>query len=81
MIEGEETWLSASLRYMAEQSESNTDELFCVQSENNYVEKFYFLISAIMQINMDRRMKHMEYEITDLQQLSKGRELLLRQSV
>lgn len=31
-----------------------------------------------MIINMDRRMKHMVYEITDLQQLSKGRELLLK---
>lgn len=49
----------------------------CNQKTHNYVEKFYFLISAMI-INMDRRMKHMEYEITDLQQLSKGRELLLK---
>lgn len=36
-----------------------------------------------MIINMDRRMKHMEYEITDLQQLSlsKCREILLRKSI
>lgn len=31
-----------------------------------------------MIINMDRRIKQMEYEITDLQQLSKCRELLLK---
>lgn len=34
VIEDEETGLSASLRYVAEQSESNNDELFIVRSEN-----------------------------------------------
>lgn len=40
MIEDEETGLSAFLRYIAEQSESNTDELFFVRSKtHSYLEK------------------------------------------
>lgn len=76
VIEDEETGLSASLRYVAEQSESNNDELFIVRSENTQLRREIDLMRAMI-INMDKRMKHMESEITDLRSRSMRENILI----
>ncbi|XP_062566342.1 uncharacterized protein MCAP_0864-like [Saccostrea cucullata] len=56
-------------RYVAEQSESNSDELYYVRSENAQLRSELDLMRAMM-INMDRRMQNMESEITDMRSRS-----------
>ncbi|XP_062616373.1 uncharacterized protein LOC134278072 [Saccostrea cucullata] len=69
LIEDHETGLTTSLKYVAEQSESNSDELYFVRSENAHLRRELDLMRAMM-IHMDRRMQNMESEITDLRSRS-----------
>lgn len=79
MIEDEVTELSASLRYVVEQIESNTDKLFFVQSENTQLCGEIDLMRAVT-INMDRRLQHIKSETTDLMSRSMRENIFIHNS-
>lgn len=54
-----------SLKYVSEKSEGINDEIHCIRSENAQLRGEVELLRAMI-IKMDRKMSHLEHEITDL---------------
>ncbi|XP_062602165.1 uncharacterized protein LOC134263799 [Saccostrea cucullata] len=68
--------ISSNLKYVAEQSESNYDEMYFIRSENTQLRREVDLLRAML-IKMDRKINHMESEITDLRSRSMRDNILI----
>ena len=64
IIEDPDSGFAQALKYVSEQAESDSDELYYVKSENAQLRRELDLLRATV-INMNRRIKHMDSEITD----------------
>lgn len=69
LIEDEDSGVLKLLKYVSEQSECNYDEIHCIRSENAQLRGEVDLLRA-MTIKIDRKMVHLEHEITDLRSRS-----------
>ena len=75
-IEDPDSGFAQALKYVSEQAESDSDELYYVKSENAQLRRELDLLRATV-MNMDRRIKHMDSEITDLRSRSMRDNILI----
>ncbi|XP_022335963.2 uncharacterized protein LOC111132447 [Crassostrea virginica] len=75
-IEDPDSGFAQALKYVYEQAENDSDELYYVKSENVQLRRELGLLRATV-INMDRRIKHMDSEITDLRSRSMRDNILI----
>jgi chromosome segregation ATPase len=76
LINDEELGLKKSLNYVAEQSESNYDEVYNIRRENAQLRSEVDLLRATM-IKMDRKITHQEKELNDLRSRSTRDNILI----
>ena len=76
IIEDEDSGVVKSLKYVSEQSECNYDEIHSIHSENAQLRGEVDLLRAMI-IKMDRKMGHLEHEVTDLRSRSMRDNILI----
>lgn len=76
IIEDEDSGVVKSLKYVSEQSECNYDEIHSIRSENAQLRGEVDLLRAMI-IKMDRKMGHLEHEVTDLRSRSMRDNILI----
>ncbi|XP_061188024.1 uncharacterized protein LOC133196101 [Saccostrea echinata] len=73
--EGDQSVIS-KLKYVAEQSESNYDDISLLRQENTQLRRELELLRSVV-IRMDRKMSLMEHEVTDLRSRSMRDNILI----
>ena len=76
VVNDEESGLTKSLKYVAEQSESNYDEIYYIRRENAQLRSEVDLLRATM-IKMDRKITNQEKELNDLRSRSMKDNILI----